>query len=371
MCEDEQISFRSNGRELVASGLCQAISAPCDGFGELQAEVLEAFERARRAGQSNPIMIGALPFDPAERSCLYVPERSAWRETPPPGEAASGAMPALLDQRSVPDETGFRHSVDHALAALRMTELRKAVLSVQRDLTFAADVPVGAVLGRLGARNPSGYRFRVPLPDGTVLIGVSPELLIRRTGTRILSNPLAGSAARRPDPDEDRRNADWLSHSEKNLHEHRLVVEDIAARLAKLCRRLDTPDRPSLIGTGELWHLSTRIEGELDDTEVTALQLACTLHPTPAVCGYPARAARRLIRRVEPFERGLFTGIVGWCDAKGDGEWVVTIRCGLVSGNRMRLFAGAGVVEASKPEAEWAEVQTKLGTMLRACGLAG
>ena len=54
----------------------------------------------------------------------------------------------------------------------------------------------------------------------------------------------------------------------------------------------------------------------------------------------------------------------------GNGEWVVTIRCGTVKRNSVRLFAGAGIVEASNPDAEWTEVQTKLGTMLRACGLA-
>lgn len=73
---------------------------------------------------------------------------------------------------------------------------------------------------------------------------------------------------------------------------------------------------------------------------------------------------------MEPFERGLFTGMVGWCDSKGDGEWVVTLRCGIVDREIVRLFAGAGIVEASQPEAEWAETQTKLKTMLNACGLA-
>ncbi len=82
------------------------------------------------------------------------------------------------------------------------------------------------------------------------------------------------------------------------------------------------------------------------------------------------RVAHRLIRFVEPFERGLFTGIVGWCDAEGNGEWAITIRCGIVERDVVRLFAGAGIVEASQPDCEWAEVQTKLSTMLKACGLA-
>ncbi len=64
------------------------------------------------------------------------------------------------------------------------------------------------------------------------------------------------------------------------------------------------------------------------------------------------------------------TGLVGWCDAQGNGEWAITIRCGIARRDTLRLFAGAGIVEASNPASEWEEVQAKLGTMLSACGLA-
>ncbi|MOA17164.1 Isochorismate synthase DhbC [compost metagenome] len=148
------------------------------------------------------------------------------------------------------------------------------------------------------------------------------------------------------------------------------MIEDIRSLLSPVCAELDVPDKPSLINTAALWHLSTRIEGRLADPETNALQLACLLHPTPAVCGFPTERAHRLIRFVEPFERGLFTGMVGWTDSEGNGEWVVTIRCGTVQRETVRLFAGAGIVEASEPESEWAEVQTKLKTMLNACGLS-
>ncbi|OZT16958.1 chorismate-binding protein, partial [Serratia marcescens] len=97
--------------------------------------------------------------------------------------------------------------------------------------------------------------------------------------------------------------------------------------------------------------------------------LACLLHPTPALCGMPTAQAHALIGKLEPFDRGLFGGIVGWCDDEGNGEWVVTIRCGTVDGNRVRLFAGAGIVEDSSPESEWHETGTKLSTILRAFGI--
>jgi len=118
-----------------------------------------------------------------------------------------------------------------------------------------------------------------------------------------------------------------------------------------------------------MWHLSTALEGQLRDPQTSVLQLACQIHPTPAVCGVPTLLARKLIDLVEPIDRGLFSGMVGWCNSQGNGEWVVTIRCGAVQHDRICLFAGAGIVEASCSDSEWKETQAKLGTMLAACGL--
>ena len=105
------------------------------------------------------------------------------------------------------------------------------------------------------------------------------------------------------------------------------------------------------------------------DPQVSSLELAVALHPTPAVCGAPTEKARQAIAEIEPFDRSFFTGMVGWCDADGDGEWVVTIRCAEVKEHTLQLFAGAGVVGASKPEEELAETGAKFQTMLRGMGI--
>jgi len=191
---------------------------------------------------------------------------------------------------------------------------------------------------------------------------------LRKEGTNIFSNPLAGSAKRLLNKDEDNANANALLHSTKDNFEHKLVIDDVRRVLLPHCESLDAPLQPELMSTSRMWHLSTQIKGQLKNEDESVLALACQLHPTPAVCGYPTRLARKLIDLVEPFERGLFTGMVGWCDAHGNGEWVVTIRCGTVSKNQVRLFAGAGIVEASNPDAEWLETQAKLATMMDAFG---
>lgn len=370
----DALLFTSGARELRAWGAAARITVPARGGalmdGPFQRAIAEAFEQARRAGQENPVVIGAIPFDLGEPSCLTVPSHYEWRPRPAaPALDDATVMPPLVEERSIPDEQGFKAAVAHAIVNFRHSDIRKAVLSVTRELRFSAPVDTDRLLASLRAQNPEGYQFRVPLPGGGDLIGVSPELLLRKQGERLHSNPLAGSARRQPVAEEDRAAADRLLASTKDQYEHRLVIDEVRRVLEPYCRTLEVPETPSLLATPALWHLSTQVDGVLRDPATTVLQLACLLHPTPAVCGIPTDRARKLISLVEPFERGLFTGMVGWCDANGDGEWVVTIRCGTVKRDTVRLFAGAGIVEASEPAAEWAETQAKLGTMLSACGL--
>ncbi|TFH87223.1 isochorismate synthase [Billgrantia azerbaijanica] len=373
--DDRQLLFTSTHRELTATAPVKALTLPpCAGDrpdSPFQLAIRQALEGARRGGQANPIVVGAIPFDEHEPSCLYVPHRYEWRARDVPRRRAdtAKALPLLLEQRSLPDERGFKKAVEQAIVNFGFGDVRKAVLSVMRELHFSAPLDVDRLLEGLSAHNPDGYRFRIPLADGADLIGISPELLLGKEAERVVSNPLAGTARRLPSAALDREAAERLLQSPKDHYEHRLVVDDVLQALEPHCAELTSPERPSLLSTTALWHLSTRIEGRLHDPDVTALQLACRLHPTPAVCGYPTQDARRLISLIEPFERGLFTGMVGWCDMAGNGEWVVTIRCGTVKRDVVRLFAGAGIVEASQPDAEWAEVQAKLGTMLQVCGV--
>jgi menaquinone-specific isochorismate synthase len=107
------------------------------------------------------------------------------------------------------------------------------------------------------------------------------------------------------------------------------------------------------------------VHGRLADGEAahSALALAAALHPTAAVCGTPAETAMELIRELEGMDRGRYSGPVGWMDATGNGEWGIALRCGEVSGNRVRLVAGCGIVAGSDPAAELAEAQSKIWPM--------
>src|SRR5699024_3140283 len=242
-------------------------------------------------------------------------------------------------------------------------------------------VDVKQILKNLAQHNKQGYTFAVDLSNDKrnaeknalnekrTLLGASPELLVSKTGDTLFANPLAGSRPRSDDPAEDQRRALELLDSEKDLYEHAVVVDMVREALTPFCKTIDVPETPSLIKTEAMWHLSTEIYGTLENEETSSLELGIALHPTPAVCGYPTSLAREAIYEIEPFDRDFFTGMVGWCDEHGDGEWVVTIRCAEVQAHSMRLFAGAGVVAGSKPEEELEETGAKFRTMLDAMGI--
>jgi isochorismate synthase len=218
---------------------------------------------------------------------------------------------------------------------------------------------------RLRAVNPDAYTFAVPTADG-VLVGASPELLVSRFGREVRSNPLAGSAPRSGDPEEDRANAEALRASPKNREEHAIVVEAIAGTLGPFCEDLTWDPQPVALATPNVWHLSTRFHGVLREPSANVLELVAALHPTPAVAGVPTDEALKLIDDLEPFDRGSYAGPVGWVDADGDGEWAVALRCAELDGSRATLYAGAGIVADSEPELEIDETDRKFRAFLDA-----
>ncbi len=335
-------------------------------------------------GLRNATIVGAVPFDLNERARLLLPGRLLHAgplrgEPEVDGVSSSSAdnvqAPGRADERAA-TRAQFCSSVETALQRIRSGPLVKVVLSRTLELD-SRGLDVARVVRRLLLANPGGYGFALQLsPEagaevpGRTLFGASPELLLAKRGDQVMSHPLAGSAPRHADPRLDRRNAEQLLASSKDHAEHAIVVDEIVAHLRPHCRHLSVYG-PSLLSTNAMWHLATRVEGKLRDPSVSSLELTMALHPTPAVCGYPRDLAQQAIAELETHDRGFFTGMVGWCDAAGDGEWAVCIRCAEASDTALVLFAGAGIVEGSQPELEWSETCAKLKTTLGALSIEG
>ena len=247
--------------------------------------------------------------------------------------------------------------------AVRSGELTKAVIARPIIVTASQQIDVHAVLRRLKASFGSSYRYSI---DG--FIGASPELLVSLEGSIVRSHPLAGTAPRTGDLDNDMRLAAELTASVKNQIEHRVVIDVVHDTLLPWASYLDWEPEPSIVTVANVQHLGTRMEGMLSQPGPDVVELIRALSPTPAVGGHPRDAALALIDRVEGFERGRYAGAVGRVDAKGDGEWAVALRCAEISddGLTARLTAGGGIVADSDPESELAETQAKFQAMLSA-----
>jgi isochorismate synthase len=374
---DSCVYFASPKRALLAQPPFASLLV--SGQRNLNEQANESLRFARELGLARPVVVGAVPFDSTQPAYLRVSSNcrtdTESATTMPLDESVATGECSVAP---VPAPHHFMNGVRDALSRFARGELDKVVLSRTLEIQCEHAPNVRALVKKLAQRNSSGYTFAVNLKaidnertnTGVhVLVGASPELLISRQGIKVIANPLAGSEPRSANPIIDQQRAEQLLHSEKDRREHALVIKAIEECLRPFCRTLDIPAEPSLISTPAMWHLSTTIHAELKDPATTSLELALALHPTPAVCGYPCAAARQAIKDIEPHERGLFTGIVGWCDATGDGEWVVTIRCAEINDRHVRLYAGAGIVAGSDPEKELAETGAKFNTMLAALGI--
>lgn len=363
---------------LVAHGVRERLDVPSwDGptVAAAARDLLARAASARWAGEPAPILVGTIPFDPARPAHLVVPAHQSWRPVVTAGAAGMTDQRALAagPEPSLPgrDDAVFRAAVGRAVSQLEDGVAQKVVLARTLDVSTPGPLDRGAVRAAMRRADPDAYVFDVELPGGQGhLVGASPELLVSVRDGVLHSHPLAGSAPRSADPDEDRATAQRLLASDKDLREHAFVtdaIRDVLRGFVEHEEDLDVPAAPELVATSHLWHLGTPVTARLK-AGTSVLDVVYALHPTPAVCGHPRAAARELIGSLEPFDRGFYTGLVGWADQAGNGEWAIVLRCGVVRGANVRLFAGAGVVVGSTPEAEHAETAVKFSTLLSALG---
>lgn len=355
-----------------------------DAIRDVGRAALARLRASGRTGAVPPVAVGALPFaggDATLRTPARVVRRTGPHQTwliqiqpqdagltpfvPRPIEPA--ALPHRpftdLQMTAEPPPADYADAVRVAASRIRAGDLRKVVLARQIRVRAGRPLDPRLLAARLRAVDPDAYTFVAPTAGG-VLVGASPELLVSKRGREIRSNPLAGSAPRFGDPQEDRRSARALEASAKDRDEHRIVVESVAETLEPFCDELTWDRHPIVLSTANVWHLSTRFRGTLREPAPHVLELVAALHPTPAVCGSPRPVARATIDELEPSDRGSYAGPVGWIDAEGDGEWAIALRCAELAGDTATLYAGAGIVAGSDPAAELDETERKFRAFL-------
>jgi menaquinone-specific isochorismate synthase len=272
---------------------------------------------------------------------------------------------AIAGEREVGGDGCFAANVARGVAAIRDGRYRKIVLARARDLSATTRFHPLRALNELRQRFPDCYAFSASNGAGASFIGASPERLVSVAGGRLRTEALAGSAPRGRTAPEDAAFAQQLLQSEKDRREHGLVLESILRRLTQVGVATPAVGRPRVRQFSNVQHVSTAVEATLP-AGTDLFSVVAALHPTPAVGGTPREPAVAHLRELEPFDRGLYAGALGWVNHSGDGEFFVGIRSALMQGETARVYAGAGIVEGSEPGQEFAETELKMRALREA-----
>ncbi len=340
---------------LLIGGFAFADDESWIGFPPLRAVVPRVLVESRDGQTAISVSVMVGPGSDAQVRAARRDVRRLFDPAPPRGEDAV----AIRRLAGIPGDTAWLRAVAHAARSVREGRLLKVVLAREARLRASGAIDPALVVHRLRTAHPDARVGWIGTPRES-FVGATPEWLVRVHGREVRTTALAGSVAAGVP-------GRTLLASAKNRTEHAIVSEAIVAQLRPISDRVLVPSQPTVSSIGYIQHLRTPIAARLR-APLDALQVAALLHPTPAVAGVPREAALRLVRSREGFDRGWYAGGVGWMDSTGDGEFAVAIRSALLHGRGARVFAGAGIVAASAPEAELAETEAKLTPMLRALG---
>lgn len=244
--------------------------------------------------------------------------------------------------------------------------LKKVVFARECRLQFEKYIEEDLLLKNLMEEQKNCYIFALESKSDS-FIGASPERLIKKEGNEVFSACVAGSISRGKNLEKDKQLEELLLADEKNRVEHDYVVQMIQDAMKLVCQQVEIPSKPQIMKTRDIQHLYTPVKGILKETE-SLLSLIKLLHPTPALGGFPQQLALEKIREKEELDRGFYGGPIGWYDYRGNGEFAVSIRSGLIQNNEASIFAGCGIVKSSDVEEEYKETAIKFKPMLSALG---
>ena len=187
--------------------------------------------------------------------------------------------------------------------------------------------------------------------------GASPERLFLRKDQMLYSEAMAGTRPRGSNTKADALLSQELLSSSKDLRELTPIQTFLNTALNPICSAPLLFSPISVHKTQNVQHLYSACQAPLKPY-VSDQEILKRIHPTPALCGTPTEEAFRFIRALEPFERGLYGGALGWSTADCS-EWIVGIRSCFIIGKTAYLYTGTGIVEGSDPEEEWEELNQK------------
>jgi len=290
---------------------------------------------------------------------------SALASLPRTNGAADAARPlAIIEQ---PAEQ-FRDAVLRAQQHIGCGDVYQANLSRGWRVEYGAGATAGALYESLRRANPAPFAVHATLPDLT-LLSSSPERLVRVTGRRVETRPIAGTRARHGAPGSDAAEKKELLANAKERAEHVMLIDLERNDLGRICHAGTVEVNEFMVTESypHLHHIVSNVRGLLRD-DVTPGTVLRAVFPGGTITGCPKYRCMQIIGELEREPRGAYTGSVGYLNTDGDMDFNILIRTATLSGSELRFRAGAGIVADSDWQRELAETRTKAEGLLRAFG---
>jgi len=274
------------------------------------------------------------------------------------------------DSKTTKDE--FLDSVERAKEHVRKGDVFQVVISQRFE--HSCEVDAVEVYRALRAMNPSPYMYLTRWEDthgAFSIVGSSPEALVKVSGRRVITHPIAGSRPRGSDAASDLELSEQLLADTKEQSEHLMLVDLARNDLLRVCEpdSLVVSEFMEIHRFSHIMHLVSTVEGTLNKGLGPVDAFKATF-PAGTLSGAPKPRAIEIIHDLESYGRGLFGGVIGYFDYAGNSDLAIAIRTALIRDGKAHVQAGAGIVLDSKPEAEFQETRAKAAVVLRAIAAA-
>ncbi|CAN5336770.1 anthranilate synthase component I [soil metagenome] len=267
----------------------------------------------------------------------------------------------------------YAEAIERSKQYIRDGDVFQVVISQRFDHAITAEpIDVYRVLRTL---NPSPYMYLLSLTDTAgeqySIVGSSPEALVKVTDKRVYMHPIAGSRPRGDTPEQDLDLGIELLADDKEKSEHLMLVDLARNDLQKVCApgTVEVTEFMQVERFSHIMHLVSSVEGDLRE-DATPVDVFRATFPAGTLSGAPKPRALEIIDELEPAQRGVYGGVVGYFDFAGDVDLAIAIRTTTIVGGLARVQAGAGLVADSDPASEHQEAQNKAAAPLRAVAVA-
>jgi menaquinone-specific isochorismate synthase len=266
--------------------------------------------------------------------------------------------PLTGDISEFPKRETWDNMIESCLHDLDKNILEKVVMCRKEVFESNDSISSYTVFNNLKENSKSSYLFYLDIGDEKAFISMTPERLFKLSDQKVEIDSIAGTRPRGESKELDDNYGYELLNSPKEIEEHRIVSREIQEKLINVCQEVKASTKESLLKLKHVQHIHSCYEGTIEKSGNFA-QLINTFHPTPAVGGRPWNLAKKLIDKLEPFDRGFYAAPIGYC-SKNKSEFAVGIRSALVNNNSIHLYGGCGIVRGSIAANEWKETYTKM-----------